>query len=236
MIIRDRIRGVCFIILCTAFLASASVGVELKELAHFVVQFCHNPAQVGAIVPCTAAVGEELTKYIVHFQEKHPGEPLHILEVGAGTGPVTLVIAEKLRSGFDTFDAVEISQEFCDVLHKKIDGNYDVNIQCASILDWEPDYQYDIIISTLPFNSLPLELMSDILDHMHTLIKSDGVFSYVSYAGVARVKKTFLWGIKKWEHVTKMEILDQFRKQYEIDTKLIFLNVPPIHVYHLRIH
>jgi len=234
MIIKDRIQGLCFVILCTAFLASASVSVELKELAHFVVQFYHNPAQVGAVAPCTAAVGTELTKYVAQFQKEHPNKPLHILEVGAGTGPITVVIAEKLRPN-DTFDAVEISPEFCDVLHKKIDGKYKVNIQCASILDWEPDYQYDIIISTLPFTSLPLDLMSDVLDHMHSLIKSDGVFSYVAYAGIAKVKKSLLWGQKKCEHVIKMEILDQFRERYEIDTKLIFLNVPPIHVYHLRI-
>ena len=88
MIIKDRVKGLCFVILCTAFLASATVSVELKELAHFVVEFYHNPAQVGAVAPCTAAVGTELTKYIAQFKEEHPGEPLRILEVGAGTGPI----------------------------------------------------------------------------------------------------------------------------------------------------
>jgi len=234
--IKEHVKGYCFVFICAAFLATASFGVELKELAHFVVEFYHNPAQVGAIAPCTSAVGLELTKNIAQFQKDHPDEPLHILEVGAGTGPITLVIAQMLRPDLDTFDAVEISSEFCDILHKKVDGAYKVNIHCVSILDWEPDYKYDFIVSTLPFNSFPLDLMNDILDHLELLIEPDGVFSYVAYAGVSHVKKLFLWGKKKSEHAAKMEVLDEFRKEYEIDKKLILLNLPPIHVYHLRIH
>ncbi len=234
--IKEHIKRYCFVFVCVAFMATASFGVELKELAHFVVQFCNNPAQVGAVAPCTQAVGAELTKYVAKFQTEHPREPRHILEVGAGTGPITLVIAQLLRPNLDTFDAVEISPEFCAVLHKKIDGNYKVNIKCVSILDWKPAYKYDFIISTLPFNSLPLDLMSDILDHLQLLIKSNGVFSYVAYAGAARIKKSFLWGEKKAEHVAKMEILEEFRKEYQIDKNLILLNFPPIDVFHLRIH
>lgn len=234
--IKNHLKGLSFIFVCVIFLATASFGVELKELASFVVQFCNNPAQVGAVAPCTPAVGVELTKYVAQFQKEHPDEPLHILEVGAGTGPITLVIGQMLRPDLDTFDAVEISQEFCEVLHKKVDGKYKVNIQCVSILDWEPEYKYDFIISTLPFNSFPLDLMNDILDHLQLLIESDGVFSYVAYAGVARVKQLFLWGKKKSEHIAKMETLDEFRKEYEIDSNLIKLNLPPINIYHLRIH
>ena len=213
---------------------SQSAVASLKDIPLFLMNAFKKPNIVGALLPCSPSVGRELTRYVVRSQKDNPSKPLNILEVGAGTGAMTEVIIENLRE-IDHLDVIEISPEFCQLLHEKYDGYANVSIHCLSIIDWRPDYRYDFIISTLPFNSFDYELMDSIIDHLTVLIKSGGILSYVAYAGIAELKEPFLWGKKRADHKKKMKRLKHWRSQYLIAKKTIIKNVPPINVYHLEI-
>ena len=103
-----------------------------------------------------------------------------------------------------------------------------------SILDWQPEDQYDLIISTLPFTLFSVGMMSGVIEHLKKLIKPHGVLSYVAYLGGSTLKKLFSWGPQKQEHAKKITILNALRARYEIDRTIVWKNVPPIHVYHLQ--
>lgn len=206
---------------------------NLNDAKLFIKSAFKNPCVVGAVLPSSHGVGEELMRYVLHYQKENPSKPLSILEVGAGTGPMSEVIISHLRE-FDHVDLVEISPEFCQILHEKFDKYPNVSIHCLSILDWRPVERYDFIISTLPFNSFAYNLMDSIINHLNRLIKPGGIISYVAYKGIAEIKKHFLWGEKKIEHVKKIRRLEQWRVHRLISKKTILQNVPPINIYHLQ--
>lgn len=211
----------------------------MSEIKTFFEGFRKNPKTVGAFLPCTSFVGKEITKYFADFvEEEKPTETVHVLEVGAGTGSLTKVIAKIVRKHPNVkviVDVVEISPEFCEILYKKFGNNPNISIHCTSILDWQPDYSYDFIICTLPFNSFESKLMHTVINHLKRLTTPGGILSYVAYAGIADIKKHFLWGKAKREHVEKMDTLKSMRRKYQIDARTIFANCPPIRIYHLQI-
>lgn len=221
--------------ICCAFvLALASTTqCSLGERLVFAKEFFNSPVGVGTVFPCSKLVGTELVKYLVKLTQENPNRSLRILEVGAGTGSITEVIAGCLRSR-DHLDAVELSKDMCTVLHQKFDSMPNVSVRCLSILDWQPEDQYDLIISTLPFTLFDVGMMASVIEHLKKLIKPNGILSYVAYVGGATLKKLFSWGEKGKEHAKKIAILKKLRKAYEIDKAIVWKNVPPIHVYHLQ--
>ena len=81
-----------------------------------------NPAKVGAIAPCSSYVADELTRYIMHEDRK----PLRILEVGAGTGPITKEIIKKMNED-DHLDCIELDAVYCDQLEEKFGEHENVH-------------------------------------------------------------------------------------------------------------
>jgi len=214
-------------------------GTNLSEIKTFFKGFIKNPKTVGAILPCSSYVAEEITKYFVNYINTNPPHTVHVLEVGAGTGSLTEIIAKIVKSHPDLtiiVDVVEISPDFCSLLEKKFGNNPNISIHCTSITDWKPAYSYDVIICTLPFNSLKTSLMRNIINHLKGLIRPEGIFSYVAYAGVTDIQKHFLSGKAKKEHLEKMGVLRALREQYQIGSKTILANFPPIWIYHLKIN
>lgn len=217
-------------------LAVSSTGAALatfKDGIEHVRAFIRHPAQVGAVTPCSTHVAMELCKYVEQYVSAG-GAPLRILEVGAGSGAISRWLVGLLRV-CDTVDLVEIAPELCTVLHDQFDAYANVSVRCVSILDWQPMQPYDLIVSTLPFTSLEAELVERAVAHFQRLIKPGGIFSYVSYVGVAEAKTYLLWGKKRTEHHKKMAILKEFRKKFLFDKHVVLLNCPPINVYHLKI-
>ncbi|TET05834.1 methyltransferase domain-containing protein [Candidatus Dependentiae bacterium] len=222
-------------LIATLFLTHQIKSNNIGDITKFVKGFVKNPFKVGSILPCSSYVGEEIIKYYKKQIMSHHEQPIHILEVGAGTGSLTEVIVKYLRHS-DHLDIIEISPDFCTILQEKF-GNYqNVSIHCNSITEWQPSYQYDFIICTLPFVSFEKSFMNKVIDHLLNIIKSGGIFSYVSFAGIANLKKPFLKKQAQNDHKEKMSRLKKLRELYQIDSKTILQNCPPIRVYHLLIN
>lgn len=217
-----------------SLMIGCTLSSTMRDVGAFIKSAIKDPHVVGAVMPSSLGVGEELTRFMVKSQRENPSKPLHVLEVGAGTGPMTEVIIARMRS-VDHLDVVEISPDFCAILHEKFDRYPNVSIHCGSILDWKPAYSYDFIISTLPFNSFKYDLINNIINHMNILIADKGIISYIAYTGMAQLRGTFLLGKKKAEHRMKIKRIEQWRAQYEIAKKTIIKNVPPTNIYHLCI-
>lgn len=221
------------------FSAHLTKALTWDEMKQFFNEFRKNPATVGAIAPSSSLVGTEITKYFVNaIKQETATKTIHVLEVGAGTGCLTKVIEAIVDKNHDIdikVDVVEISPEFCTILRQKFENNQRITIHCKSIINWNPDYRYDFIICTLPFNSFESTLMKSIIEHLQTLIYPGGVLSYVAYAGIADIKKHFLWGNAKKQHLEKINTLKSLRKKYQIDARTVIVNCPPIRIYHLEI-
>ena len=134
----------------------------------------------------------------------------------------------------DQLDVIEIDKDLCDLLRQRFGQYRNVHVHCISITQWKPSYSYDFIVSALPFTAFDPDFVMTILNHYKNIIKNNGLISYFAYVWMAHIKKIFTWGEAKIKHVKNMEIMSQFRQSFQFARDLIFLNIPPANVYHLR--
>lgn len=203
--------------------------VFCSDIGEFTRAILRNPSSVGAAFPSSSFLAEKITKNIVS-----KNAPLKILEVGAGTGVFTKEIIKKMGKN-DILDVVEIDPGLCEILNKKFKDNKKVHIYCISILDLKPDYEYDFIVSGLPFNAFDSAFVGSVLEKFKNIIVNDGLLSYFEYALAGKIKKLLTFGDKKIDLLKNIELREDFLKSFEFDRDLIFINVPPAYVYHLKI-
>ena len=93
---------------------------------------------------------------------------------------------------------------------------------------------FDAIVSGLPFNNFPVDLVASILKHLETLAAPGATLSFFEYVAVRRIKGVVC---KKPErdrlHGIGQVLNDAFaRRQFR--QECIVANVPPAWVHHLR--
>ena len=117
--------------------------------------------------------------------------PKNVLDIGGGTGLLTLMLAQKSNA---LFDCVEIENECFEQLKDNINDSKWKN-QCAiyneDIREFTPEKKYDLIISNPPFYENQLNstsskinlarhhsglLLSDLFDIAQNLLTEEGKF------------------------------------------------------------
>jgi len=195
----------------------------------FAIQTIKKFDEIGAIFPSSKFLGFEMLKYLDNKKEN-----LKILEVGPGTGVFTELIINKLKPD-DILDIVEFNPDFVKILKSKY-GNYkNVNIVCASIIDWKPEYKYDYIISSLPFNIFSLEFVKKVIEHYESIVNDNANISYFEYMFFPKIKEKLLKNQKRDEYLKVKEILYNFNQKYNVEKSKVFKNIPPANVYNLKI-
>lgn len=200
--------------------------------SNFFLHFLRNPKFVGAVAPLSQSVAKRLVKY---FNFRKDGKPWKILEVGAGTGNVTSAIIEQLGPR-DYLDVIEIDDSCVRLLKEKFDSDPRVHIHGLSVLDWQPDYKYDLIISTLPLNSFSPSMVKEILEHYQVMSNEEGICTYVEYIGLAKLNRFFSGSKQRRISNKRMNVLSDFHKQHLIEKSSVLTNFLPCNVYHLKMH
>lgn len=219
-------RKNCIKILLLCSIISFNVS-GMDRLSLF-VEFCKNPFEVGAIAPSSSYTGEELCSFISQDSVR-PG--LRILEIGGGYGNISEIIGGQMLEQ-DHLDVIEINPELCNKIEMRVSGCKNVTVQCCSILDWNPSERYDLIISTLPFNAFSYTLFAEIFAHIRTLGKKEVVFSYIEYLVIGKIRDFFS------QNKEVKRIKEYLKKEWQKSVKIqkVWLNLPPLNVYHLRIN
>lgn len=225
---RHIIIGV-FLAVLILFSSNSSIRSFFTDSFVFMKTFFVNPTSVGALIPSSPFLANAITKYI-----KRKGAPIKVLEVGAGTGSMTGKILKKLKKD-DILDAIELDSNFCELLNNKFKKSKNIKVNCLSILDWNPGYRYDYIISGLPFNAFDSDLVQLILKKYEELIKPGGIISYFEYIALAKIKLFFLRGKEKDQFSKTITTTTKFRSEFEFDEEKIFANMPPASVHYLRV-
>ncbi|MFQ5729674.1 MAG: class I SAM-dependent methyltransferase [Waddliaceae bacterium] len=197
----------------------------------FLFQFFRHPQDIGSLTPSSAALADAMTRYVNN--ENPQSEKKHYLEAGAGTGAFTRAIIEKLGPN-DHLDIIEINQKFCERLKKKYMHYENVSIHVGSVLEWKPHYQYDAIVSSLPFNAFRSQFVSDIYEHYRKITKPGGVVSYCEYMALPGIRKVFLKPSARKELQETLDVSSSFEKNYEIREDKVFANFPPASVHHCQ--
>lgn len=184
---------------------------------------------MGAILPSSRFLGRAGAAYVAEKEG-----PVKVLEVGAGTGSFTQEIVPLLLPG-DSLDLVEISPRLMSYLQERfkkeaafqLKEGVTVNFINDDVRNIDSRPKYDYIVFSLPLTNFPPEMVREILSLMLACLKPGGVFSYVKYAFISRFKYVFGGQNIREEMDTKQRIIQEFAKQYEIDRRIVWLNVPP---------
>lgn len=215
----------------TGYLIAALQGNSAKDLKHFTEEIIKDPKNMGAAAPCSKYLAKDA---IAELPPRKDGKPRRFLEVGAGTGVVTKQFVKKLEEG-DTLDIVELQRPLCKILDKKFGSIPGVTVHCTGIENFNPGTKYDAIVMTVPFNSLPFELVEKIWSHVITnLLETDGVLSYIYYPGLPVIKKLMLAPEKRADFQNIQDHLDALYKEHGIKQSFELRNFPPVCTRYLK--
>ena len=207
----------------------------MRDHIEFFRQFRRRFETTGAIAPSSRFLAAAMTEPL----SRH-NSPVRILEVGPGTGAVTRRIV-KLLQPEDRFDLVELNETFADLLRRRFAEHPDYRraaarsrIHVCPIEEFPQNGTYDFIISGLPLNNFPPDLVQRIFDAFFRLLAPSGVLSYFEYMFVRTLRRHVV-GASERERLGRLEeILQQHLDRYRFRRDWVFVNFPPAWVQHLR--
>lgn len=175
----------------------------------FLREFLKNPTSVGAILPSSPFLAEQMVKD-VDFNKANV-----IVELGPGTGVFTDIILKK-RNPNTKVMLIENDKRFYSLLKRKYKDKENLFIMNGSAENMDcyaEAYGFngvDYIISGLPFTSLPKPVSDDILNKTKRMLGENGRFITFQYT---LYKKAY------------------FKKHFKkVDIKREFRNVPPAYI------
>lgn len=186
----------------------------MEHLKHFIKDL----KKVGAIAPSSKFLARDLVEQLKNDIKNNSCLPLNILEIGAGTGPLTKEIAKHLRPD-DHLNIVEINDHFYEHIKDKY-NQPNICIHHQDILNHSPSIKYDYIFSSLPYEAMSEELIRTIWEKKLTLCKEQAFICYFKYVSFRKFKCDFE---------------EQIVKRFQCNKKIVLRNLPPAKLFTLEI-
>lgn len=207
----------------------------MSHYLEFFKQFRTTFETTGAIAPSSRFLATNMTGPM----QQHQG-PKKVLEIGPGTGAVTQQIVKQIQPE-DQLDLVELNEKFVEILNHRFDSEavfqeikHLTSIHNCPLQEYGENAEYDFIISGLPLNNFPTELVDEIFEAYFRLLKPGGVLSYFEYMYVRPIRKVVSRGEENQRIRGIDEIIGSYTRQFRTHTDWVWFNVPPAWVQHLQ--
>lgn len=208
----------------------------IKERALFFKEALKDMHEVGSVLPSSKATAKAMT---AAFRSRN--KPARILEVGAGTGPITARIVKEMRPG-DHLDVYEINPDYAEFLQRRFGNEPDfqrVKDQCnlfaSGIEDIERVPTYDYIISAVPFTVFPPDHVRGFFETYRDILTEDGVLTYIEFAFGRHLMKAFTKKGNERHRLNEIgNIVTSYVSDYQVDHKFVLLNAPPARIRSLQ--
>jgi phosphatidylethanolamine/phosphatidyl-N-methylethanolamine N-methyltransferase len=209
----------------------------LREHLTFFREFRQRFETTGAIAPSSRFLARAITRFL---RQRPAGQPVRVLEIGPGTGAFTNTIVKHLQDG-DRFDLVELNESFADHLRQRFATEPKWNrvaafseVHVQPLQEFQSDAPYDFVISGLPLNNFPVDLVRDIFDHYFRHLAPEGVLSYFEYQFV-RTLRTRVGSASERARMQAIEdIMSAHCRDHRIRRDWVFANLPPAWAQHLK--
>lgn len=156
----------------------AGRGPRLSDRALFFRKFVAKGRIISAPAPSGRALVEGMLRHVDFTQ---PGT---IVELGAGTGPVTERIVDRLRP-FHRFVAVENDADFCQVLRRRFPETALLQADASKIAEPLANmgiHRVDYVLSGLPTPNLPPRAAVGLWRWLGRVLAPDGLFVQITIA------------------------------------------------------
>jgi phospholipid N-methyltransferase len=205
----------------------------------FLGQFWKQYRTTGAIWPSGRSLARALARF-VRDRESPSDQPQRILEVGPGTGSVTVEIIRGMRPQ-DRLELVELNDDFVAHLRQRFENDpafqavaQRSEIHHAPVEKLTADQGYDLIVSGLPLNNFEVAEVENILNTFRRLMKPGGVISFFEYVAV-RKAKACISGSATRERLRGIAAALDLLCETEVRRDCVLLNVTPAWVHHVRL-
>ncbi len=205
----------------------------------FLREAARTPHTTGAVAASSPWLAARLAAPLAR-EMRRSGRPAAVLEVGAGTGPVTRALAGLLRPA-DHLDVVEINPRFVAALNGALrtDATLSaaadrIRILPGSITDVLLDRRYDGVVSGLPFTNFEPDEVRTILDRYLSVLRPGGHLTYFAYLGTAPARALVAGRSETARHRAVAGVLAEYGKRYGQGRSTVWRNLPPAYVHHLR--
>ena len=163
-----------------AFADSALLGEDerLSDRVLFFRKFLAKGRGISSAVPSSRQMVSGILRH-VDFSR-----PATIVELGAGTGPVTEQILERLRP-FHRFVAVENDPDFCDILRRRFPDTTLLQVDASRVAEPLASmgiHRVDYVLSGLPTPNLPARAAVRLWRWLLASLASDGTFVQLTLA------------------------------------------------------
>lgn len=208
----------------------------IKERTLFFKEALKDMHAVGSIMPSSRSTAKAMT---AAFRKRQA--PARILEVGAGTGPITARIVKEMRPG-DQLDIYEINPDYTAFLARRFETEKaferlkeQCHIYTAGVETIERVPTYDYIISAVPFTVFTPDRVEDFFETYRDILKPDGILTYIEFAFGRHIMRAFT---KKGPHRERLEavgdVVTRYIDEYQVKHKFILLNAPPARIRSLQ--
>ncbi len=173
----------------------------------FATKFLKHGTRVASFSPSSRFLARALCRDV------DASKPQVIVELGAGTGPVTSIIVDRMHPQ-STLVVNEIDPDFCQILRERFPEARVVEGDAATLAEQTSDLPpVDLIISGLPTPSLPKAVREGVLGWVRS--QPQATFAQLT---------VMPWVYKR-----------MYKKLFEkVDFDLVVRNLPPGGVYHCQ--
>jgi phospholipid N-methyltransferase len=200
-------------------------------------RYVAEPTAVGAVAPSSRWLVDALTAPVAARSG-----PAKILEVGAGTGPVTRRLGALLGPD-DLLDICEIDPTFIRILEETVlasgalaearcQGR--VRLLHCRLQEISRGDGYDYIIAGLPLTGFEPQEVQEVLKTIQRSLRPGGVFSYFEYVGLRRLARLAPQRRARRRARVVSRLLDEHIRSFEIARRVVVRNLPPAHARHWR--
>lgn len=208
---------------------------QMADSRLFLREFVRSFHTTGAVLPSGRRLAAALARGVGTLDR-----PARVLEVGPGTGAVTLPIVERLGPE-DRLDLVEFNAAFVERLRDRFAQEPPfstvadrVRIIHGPVEELPGQATYDVVVSGLPLNNFSVAEVQGVIRAFLQLVAPGGMLSFFEYIAVRRLR-ALVSGRAERARLRGIggELADllagrEFRRQ------AVWLNVPPAWVHHLR--
>jgi phosphatidylethanolamine/phosphatidyl-N-methylethanolamine N-methyltransferase len=202
----------------------------------FAREAVRNFRATGAIAPSSRRLAAQLAGPVASMRH-----PVTVLEVGAGTGVVTRALAAGLGPA-DRLDAVEVNSRFAEMLRTALIADpvlssvaERVRVIPESITAMSLDRTYDAIISGLPFMNFDASEVQRILDRYVAALVPGGQLMLYGYLGTQVAGRLLGRRAEVARQRAVGILLADFERRYGCGRSVVWGNLPPARIRHLRV-